>query len=139
MARAAALGRGVSDALEVAVRDEYAAWKLYNAVVALKEFIVALDHTKFDVFIGTPDALKRLQDARYMAEAVVLMAEVPNAPPLLAAAPEMLIACRAIVTFHAEVFRLGYPIYSNGVAIDHTELNKACMLADAAIAKAEGR
>lgn len=58
---------------------------------------------------------------------------------LIAAAPDLLAACRQIVDAHSVLFGFGLPLMLDGKPIDHTGLNQAAELARAAIAKAEGR
>jgi hypothetical protein len=57
---------------------------------------------------------------------------------LIAAAPDLLAACRDIVAFHSSVF-VGRPLSIDGEVIDHTLLNEAAHKAEAAIRKAGGK
>lgn len=50
---------------------------------ACREFVAALEATKFDVFIGTPAELERLTDARRRALRAIAMAEPVRAFDIL--------------------------------------------------------
>ena len=52
---------------------------------------------------------------------------------LIAAAPQMLEACRLICEFHTSVYVTERPLAIDGRTIDHTRLNNACRLAEEAI------
>jgi hypothetical protein len=57
---------------------------------------------------------------------------------LIAAAPDLLAACRATRKAFEALFAIS-PLSAGGKTINHTDLNEAGRLADIAIAKAEGR
>ena len=56
---------------------------------------------------------------------------------LVASAPELLAACKALLAFHEQCFTTGFPLECRGNPIDHALLNKAAHHAKAAVAKAE--
>lgn len=55
---------------------------------------------------------------------------------LIAAAPDLLEACKAIELAHSALFVLGVPLTVEGKPIDHSLLNEAARLAGIAITKA---
>lgn len=94
---------------------------------ALIQLIDALDETKFDVFIGSPAELQRLVDTRRAALDAIQLADWP----LVAAAPELLQALKAMICPVCDC-SLGHEMR----VIDRCSF---CAKARAAIAKAEGR